>query len=197
MDQCDQLRLKKLHSKLMKDVRVSYILPYLSEVLTDDDEDLIKNEKTERGKINMLLNILPRRGPQAFSCFCEGLAENYDWLYKELISLNIEEEVNNDIRIDKRIQEINNEMVDVLRENNHLVRNWRTLAHRLGMSSCCSTIQIQANIYLWDLKECFLNLMEKWHAQEGHKATVGNLIDALRQEKFNDAADLLEEKFIT
>lgn len=193
MDITDRLRLKKLHTKLMKDVRVSYILPYLSEILTDDDQDLIKNEKTERGKINTLLNILPHRGPRAYSCFCEGLAENYDWLYKELNSINIIQETENEMN--KRMQEINNDMIDVLRGNSHLVKNWRVLAHRLGMTSCCSTIQIQANIYLWDLKECFLNLMEKWHAQEGHKATIGNLIDALRQEKFNDAADVLEEKF--
>ncbi|XP_076325640.1 uncharacterized protein LOC143233353 isoform X2 [Tachypleus tridentatus] len=141
--------------------------------------------------------LLPRRGKRAYSCFCQALENSYPWLLTALKNLQItEEEEEKKVTSDKMSQPLTNEMVDMLRQNVQLVRRWHMLAHSLGMSAQRTQIQVQANLYMWDMEQCVLQLLEQWKSLKGNSATLGALLESLRKEQFNDIADKLEEEFI-
>ncbi|RWS07567.1 death domain-containing protein CRADD-like protein [Dinothrombium tinctorium] len=195
MNESEKRALRKLNSKLVDSVKAIDIVPRLvaDGILTLNDAESISSESEPRAKMQKLLFILPLRGPLAFSHFRDSLREDYFWLYEQLVPDNNNVEKSHNAY---REFEVSNEVIDVLKHNCHVVKNWTLLGHALGLPSTSSSqIQIQANILMWDLKLCVVALFEKWKAEKGSKANVGSLLDILRREQFNDVADDIERLF--
>ena len=77
--------LRSHRLELMKDLEVKKLLPYLANVLDQDDEDEVKAEAARRDMIDKLLDILPRKGPAAFDNFVKALKNIQPHLAASLI----------------------------------------------------------------------------------------------------------------
>lgn len=73
MDDRHRSLLRRHTVSLRRDLEPKKILPYLVTILDPDDEQQIKNQPIREDQVDKLLDILPRRGPQAFRCFVEAL----------------------------------------------------------------------------------------------------------------------------
>ena len=77
--------LRNYRSKIVKDLEPNNILPDLVSVLTVKDDTEIKAQSTRQGRCEQLLEILPRKGPNAFKAFVEALKEEAPYLASDLI----------------------------------------------------------------------------------------------------------------
>ena len=66
-------------------VKPNNILPDLGSVLTAKDDAEIKAQSTRQGRCEQLLDIIPRKGPNAFKVFVEALKEEAPHLASDLI----------------------------------------------------------------------------------------------------------------
>jgi len=68
--------LRKNRLALVQDLEAARLLNYLFQenCFSESDLESIKVQPTPRAKAEKLLDILPRRGPQAFDVFCRALA---------------------------------------------------------------------------------------------------------------------------
>lgn len=88
---------------LVNNLEATDILDYLLEdgVLTENDCELISNSKTRRERAQILLAMLPTRGPTAYGSFQRALSiGKYDFLQEKLSLLDKEENKENDLRSD-------------------------------------------------------------------------------------------------
>ncbi|KAK3605797.1 hypothetical protein CHS0354_002409 [Potamilus streckersoni] len=79
MDPKDKRSLCKSQVAIVADLEPKDVLEYLLEdgVLTENDVELISNGKTRRERCQLLLSMLPKRGPSAYGSFRKALrAEN-------------------------------------------------------------------------------------------------------------------------
>ena len=76
MDKKHRDLLRKNRISLVQDLEATQLLSYLyqEDILSENDRDSIKAEKTRGAKAEKLLDILPRRGKRAFDVFCQALA---------------------------------------------------------------------------------------------------------------------------
>ena len=76
MDKKHRDLLRKNRISLVQDLEATQLLSYLyqEDILSENDRDSIKAEKTRGAKAEKLLDILPRRGKRAFDVFCHALA---------------------------------------------------------------------------------------------------------------------------
>lgn len=76
MDKKHRDLLRKNRISLVQDLEATQLLSYLyqEDILSENDRDSIKAEKTRGAKAEKLLDILPRRGKKAFDVFCQALA---------------------------------------------------------------------------------------------------------------------------
>ncbi|KAJ8892423.1 hypothetical protein PR048_005003 [Dryococelus australis] len=81
-------------------------------------------------------------------------------------------------------------MMNMVRENHRVVKSWTTLAHALGMSRQVHSIRTKVLVYGEDLELCVVYLLQEWVGTAASKATLSNLLDALRSESYNDVAGL-------
>ena len=44
----------------------------------------MQTRPTDQDKINELLQLLPKRGPEAFDCFIEAISDHSPWLAEKL-----------------------------------------------------------------------------------------------------------------
>ena len=60
---------------IVKDLDVNNILSYLYQerILSENDVELIKAEKTRKSRTELLLDTVPRKGPKAFAGFVDSL----------------------------------------------------------------------------------------------------------------------------
>ena len=65
--------LRRHWSTLRRDLEPMKLLPYLVNVLDVTDEHEVKVKATREDRIDKLLEILPRRGPEAFDDFVKAL----------------------------------------------------------------------------------------------------------------------------
>lgn len=65
--------LRRHHLLFQKDLEPRHLLAHLVSVLNTRDEDEIKAQATRELQVDKLLEILPRRGPQAFGFFLNAL----------------------------------------------------------------------------------------------------------------------------
>ena len=74
--------------ELVRDLDVETAVSYLysKSILSENDRDEILAVKTPQGKSERLLDVLPKRGPEAFDVFVTFLNENQPFLSKFLKS---------------------------------------------------------------------------------------------------------------
>lgn len=85
MDDKHREILRRQQLNLRRDLEVMKLLPKLHLVLDTDDEEEVKAEATRRKKVDKLLNILPRKGSEAFHVFVKGLQEIQPFLAAPLL----------------------------------------------------------------------------------------------------------------
>ncbi|XP_046858886.1 caspase-7-like [Xenia sp. Carnegie-2017] len=78
--------LRANRMKIVRDLDVDNATSFLysKSILSENDRDEIKANKTFQSKSDKLLDILPRRGPEAFGVFVKFLDENQPFLSKYL-----------------------------------------------------------------------------------------------------------------
>lgn len=79
--------LQQNHVDLLKNLKLdSDILGILYEkgTLTEHMVQVIQTRPTDQDKINELLQLLPKRGPEAFDCFIEAISDHSPWLAEKL-----------------------------------------------------------------------------------------------------------------
>ena len=84
--------LRRHRLKIRMDLEPENILAKLVEILSDTDEGEIKAETTREKKCDKLLEILPRKGPNAFKVFVEALKGEASHLASDLIEAGNKEE---------------------------------------------------------------------------------------------------------
>ena len=67
----DHTILRDYLSEIVMDLEPNNILPHLARVLTQNDDVEIKAQSTRQRRCEKLLEILPRKGPNAFKVFVE------------------------------------------------------------------------------------------------------------------------------
>lgn len=73
MDDKQEKVLSENWCVLRKCLEPKKLLPHLGEVLDYEDNEAIKKEKNRADQSDLLLDVLPRRGPKAFDCFVKAL----------------------------------------------------------------------------------------------------------------------------
>jgi len=89
MQQTDAERLRMSRTDIVADLDVHTVLDqlYASSIIMPEDYELIRSKPTSQDRARLLLDILPTRGPNAFTVFLEALREaKYDWLVDKLRS---------------------------------------------------------------------------------------------------------------
>ena len=85
MDEKHRKILRRNWSTLRNKLEPKKLLPYLVNVLDYEDQEVIREEATRRDASDMLLDILPRRGPKAFEDFVKALQEVQPYLASPLV----------------------------------------------------------------------------------------------------------------
>lgn len=75
MDDKQEKVLSENWRVLRKCLEPKKLLPHLETVLDYEDKEKIKNQINRADQSDLLLDILPRRGPRAFDCFVKALQE--------------------------------------------------------------------------------------------------------------------------
>lgn len=77
MDKKHRDLLRKNRMALVQDLEATHLLNFLYQEkgLTENDVETIKAQKTRTARAEKLLDLLPRRGPNAFDVFCRALAD--------------------------------------------------------------------------------------------------------------------------
>jgi len=89
MQRTDAERLRMSRTDIVADLDVHTVLDqlYASSIIMPEDYELIRSKPTSQDRARLLLDILPTRGPNAFTVFLEALREaKYDWLVDKLCS---------------------------------------------------------------------------------------------------------------
>ena len=77
--------LRHYRQNIVKDLEPNHILSDLGSVLTEKDDAEIKAQSSRQGRCEQLLEILPRKGPNAFKVFVEALKKEAPHLASDLI----------------------------------------------------------------------------------------------------------------
>ena len=83
MEPAKQALLRQNRVKLVNCLEATDLLPYLLEgnVISDNESERISKGQTQRERVQYLLNLLPKRGPDAFRVFRNALIQTeYDFL---------------------------------------------------------------------------------------------------------------------
>ena len=94
MEQKHRTILRHHWSNIRQNLEPKNILPKLVIVLIETDEQEIKAQPTIHDRCDKLLEILPRRGPNAFKVFVDALKEEAPFLASDLIESGNKEERN-------------------------------------------------------------------------------------------------------
>ena len=86
MEKSDRDSLRKNRLDLCRDLDAKQVTQFLysKDILSEKDKQEIDAKNTQRERSEELLDILPRRGPNAFKAFLEFIAENQNHLFKLL-----------------------------------------------------------------------------------------------------------------
>lgn len=94
MEERHRFILRRHKSILAKDLEPKDILPELTTVLNQNEEDEIKVQSTRMERCDKLFDILPRKGPEAFKVFVEALKNQSPHLASCLSEAGNEEKSN-------------------------------------------------------------------------------------------------------
>jgi hypothetical protein len=86
MESDDKLRLIANRDYLVQNIQSDEILDHLvtEQILNDDDIERLNKMDTNRNKVRKILDILPKRGPNAYAALEEALKENQEFIVKTL-----------------------------------------------------------------------------------------------------------------
>ncbi|GLG95229.1 Protein of unknown function [Gryllus bimaculatus] len=187
---------KALYSSITSDVIFDHISSKLlqQEIINGEEYQKVKANITDSQQMSALLDILKEKNSQYFKNFVKILKADYKWIADELD--------NNSIDFLKVISKpspfsigVTNEMMQLVQKNHRVADKWTVLAHSLGLSRHVMDIRIRVNMYGEANSMCILYLLQEWVGAVSKKATLGHLLKVLREQDFNDIADVLEEKF--
>ena len=85
MDDKHRALLRRHWSELRRDLEPKKLFPYMVNVLDESDEQEIKAKETREEQVDKMLEILPRRGPQAFESFARAVETTQPFLACPLI----------------------------------------------------------------------------------------------------------------
>ena len=94
MEDTNRTILRDFRPTIVNDLEPNDTLPHLSSVLTPKDEAEIKAQSTRQGRCEKLLEILPRKGPNAFKVFVQALKKEAPHLADVLIEAGNNEDPN-------------------------------------------------------------------------------------------------------
>ena len=86
--------LRDYRPNIIKELEPNDILLHLGSVFTEYDYVEIKTQSTRRGRWVKLLEILPRKGPNAFKEFTEALKREFAHLASDLMEAGNKEDPN-------------------------------------------------------------------------------------------------------
>ncbi|XP_068752676.1 golgin subfamily A member 6-like protein 7 [Montipora capricornis] len=122
----DEMHRKILHDHrdyLLRNLEPMKLLPYLNTVLDESDRQEIEQEPTRNRKVVKLLDMLPKRGPDAFDAFIKALEETQKFMARFLKQetdkpcshcVKLEEDLKKVRSAKKKLEE------DVLKMNNEI-----------------------------------------------------------------------------
>ncbi|XP_064595107.1 death domain-containing protein CRADD-like [Liolophura sinensis] len=211
MNDMDKTRLRINRSLILQEVRIEHVRDFLYQegIISEEDMDRCGNvTKTPRERIACLLDLLPRRGPEAYKAFCSGLQETYPWVVEKLNSTPIPEtqtktlsstvlpnkemntgETSERQRIREPYTELNHTVIKIVTRSEAL-NKYKDVVRALGVPQPDIDQIEYANFR--DLQEQFYQCLLKWQSREGRNATVVRLIEVLREEDYNSVADKLD-----
>ena len=94
MEDSHRTILRDYWPNIVKDLEPNNILPDLGRVLTVNDDEEIKAQSTRQRRCEKLLEILPRKGPNAFKVFVEALKKEAPHLADDLMAAGNKEDRN-------------------------------------------------------------------------------------------------------
>nr|CAD7265420.1 unnamed protein product [Timema shepardi] len=184
---------------LQHDLRSQLIFEHIAtpllqhELINREDYQRITGKLTDPEKVDVLLEVLQSKTQHSFNKFVAILTEDYRWLAQRLLEVQPAlDSVNmrtNERDIHKLDRAITREMMNMVRHNLRASRGWTSLAHTLGMSKQIHGIRTKVLVYGEDADMCVLYLLQDWVGVASKKATLNNLIHALREEEYNDVAE--------
>lgn len=187
-------------SEIIKDVVFDHIAHHLlaNEVVTPDEYQRIKKEISDSDQMILLLDIVSRKDSKIYSKFVNILSFDYQWIaeklkhcYKEVLK-----ESSNKSQKEKYLSKgVTSEMIKLVQKNYRAADKWTSLAHSLGLTKHVNDIRIKVNLYGEPNSMCVWYLLQEWLGISSHNATLGSLLEVLREQEFNDVADELEEKY--
>ncbi|CAG0884079.1 unnamed protein product [Darwinula stevensoni] len=187
MEAKDRERLERRWRHLRDRVIPGPVLPFLIEkgILSSEDFQDIHACPSDAKRMDRLLCILTKRGPNAFTALVDALKHDYEWEAQAL-----EEAVPVEKQRDATPVEVTEDMEDLMKRNARLIRDWRKLARRLGLGSAVHGISVRVNLREESAEECLGYLLQEWRGTKGERATFPVLLAALRREHFNDVAGM-------
>ncbi|KAJ7363114.1 hypothetical protein OS493_011388 [Desmophyllum pertusum] len=221
MDDKHREILRRHWALLRKDLEIVKLLPDLVNVLDPADEDTVKAEGPERGKmIDKLLDILPRKGPATFDNFVEALQKTQSFLADRLLRQSeqldeaeeegeeghgLQQEHNDELReqSSSRILRIHEgpknsklwKKVPTVQQLLPIIGDLGDRWHELGIALNLE----KAEVYNIDVDYRFSRekaraVLWTWMEQKGRDATIGRLVVAMDQiGKKSTAQTLLEQ----
>ena len=94
MEEKHRIILRYFWANIRRNLEPRNILPKLVSVLIETDEEEIKVQSTRQERCDKLLEILPRKGPNAFKVFVEALKEEAPHLASDLSEAGNKKEPN-------------------------------------------------------------------------------------------------------
>jgi len=89
--------------------------------------------------------------------------------------------------------EITEEMIEFVMMNPRIMKRWQNLAHAAGLSGRVEVIKARIRTEGRDWDEHVAEFLREWMEQKPEAATLGGLINLLKDQRFNDTALKLEE----
>lgn len=89
--------------------------------------------------------------------------------------------------------EITEEMIEFVMMNPRIMKRWHSLAHSAGLSNRVEVIKARIRSEGRDHDEHVAEFLREWIEHKPEAATLGGLINLLKDQKFNDTALKLEE----
>ncbi|XP_049616480.1 death domain-containing protein CRADD [Syngnathus scovelli] len=193
--------MEPVHKKVLQKLRVDLseqllvsdsVLPllYQEDILTAAQMDDILAESSERKRCLMLLDLLPKRGPEAFACFLRAL-DDFAWLRDRLLQeLDVRtgtgsaphEAPTNRLETTEGFPE---EVARQVPSERHLSRlatvlggEWEAVAMDLGVSSA-ALFRCRADHAL-SCHDAALAALLLWRRSQGKNATARRLQQSLR-----------------
>lgn len=90
-------------------------------------------------------------------------------------------------------REITEEMIEFVMMNPRIMKRWHSLAHSAGLSNRVEVIKARIRSEGRDHDEHVAEFLREWMEHKPEAATLGGLINLLKDQKFNDTALKLEE----